>query len=198
MDAAAEVEKINAEIAEIEIPVTVLTVRESEIKAAVSKYNAIGEHFDSIMDVAVDEGLPNWEREQKKLIRKHYAAECKEKAKFLRDFFAGIGLPKKVLKISVKYDYSDILGTVDYTIEISPKTEKINADQLEKIAEYFESRDTEVEVDGFDFYEFEDVLDDEDAEIEINILPETTPDDTAAIETENVPAAVEEINAEKN
>lgn len=198
VDAAAEVEEINAEIAECTIPVTVLTVRESEIKAAVSKYNAIGEHFDSIMDVAVDEGLPNWEREQKKLIRKHYAAECKEKAKFLRDFFAGIGLPKKVLKISVSYDYSDILGTVDYTIEISPKTEKINADQLEKIAEYFESRDTEVEVDGFDFYEFDDVLDEEDAKIEINILSETTPDDTAAIETENVPAAVEEITAEKN
>lgn len=198
VDAAAEVEKINAEIAEIENAVTVLTVRESEIKAALSKYNAIGEHFDDIMDVAVDEGLPNWEREQKKLIRKHYAAECKEKAKFLRDFFAEIGLPKKVLKVSVKYDYSDILGTVDYTIEISPKTEKIDADQLEKIAEYFESRDTEVEVDGFDFYEFDDVLDEEDAEIEINILSETTPDDTAAIETENVPATVEEVKAEKN
>ena len=64
--------------------VKVVTVTESAIKAAVSKFKSIGEHFDDIMDVAVDEGLPNWEREQKKLIRKHYKAECKEKEKFLR------------------------------------------------------------------------------------------------------------------
>ena len=51
--------------------------------------------IDDIMDVAIDEGLPHWECEQKKFICKHYAAECKEKEKFLRYFFKSIGIPKK-------------------------------------------------------------------------------------------------------
>ena len=74
-DDAAEVEEVNAEndsaVAEVEedgssydCETKIVTITESKIKAAVAEYNSIGEHFDDIMDVAVDESLPNWEREQ--------------------------------------------------------------------------------------------------------------------------------------
>ena len=156
-------------------------VSEIELKAAVSKFKSIGEHFDDIMDVAVDESLPNWEREQKKLIRKHYKAECKEKEKFLCDFFASVGIPKKVLKIKVSYDYDNFMGSVDYSIEVTPKTEKIDTDQLEKIVDYFGSRNTTVEVSDFwDSYDCDEVLEKDDAKIEIEIEKATEEDKLTA------------------
>ena len=158
-NAKAEIEEVAAQAEMENAMAEVVMVTESAIKVAVSKFKSIGEHFDDIMDVAVDESLPNWEREQKKLIRKHYAAECKEKRKFLRDF----------------------LATVDYCIEVSPKTEKINPEQLEKVVLYFKDDKTDIYVEEFiDGYEGEwDVLNEDDAEIEIEIMPEDTPDDTA-------------------
>lgn len=153
-DDAAEVEfenKIENEIRAhdyIAIKPKVLTVTESEIKAAVSEYDSVSIPFDDfIIDVAVDEGLPNWEREQAKLERKqaklerrHYVAECKAKAKIISDFFKKIGIPKKALKISIDDDVVVREGgfkSID-VIYFEPKTEKINEKQLEKIATYFE------------------------------------------------------------
>ena len=63
------------------------------------------------------------------------------------------------------------MGTVDYCIEISPKTEKIDAEQLGKIAGYFENRNTAADVSDFDFYD-DDVLDEDEAEIKIEIVPD--------------------------
>jgi len=172
IDAATDVEEINS-ICYYETKV--VSVRESEIKAAVAEYHSIGEHFDDIMDISVDEGLPNWEREQKKLERRHYATERKAKVKFLRDFFKSIGLPRKILKISIEKDVviRERVKEIDL-ICFSPKTEKINPKQLEKLAMYFENYNTEIYVEEFiDGYEGEwDVLDEEDAEIEIEIVPE--------------------------